>query len=90
MQQTLENAMNKPMLKSSIPLQSIADAQQAGLLQAYPQQKLVAQQLGGYVKDPDILGQIQRGFGQFVESGQLWAMLGGFVLGYMFAGLRRG
>lgn len=82
--------MNKPMLQSPLPLQSIADAQQAGLLQAYPPQQLVAQQLSGYVKDPDILGQIQKGFGQFVESGQLWAMIGGFVLGYMFAGLRRG
>lgn len=90
MQQTLNNAMNKSMIQSPLPLQSIADAQQTGLLQAYPQQKLVAQQLSGYVEDPDILGQIQDGFGNFVESGQLWAMIGGFVLGYMFAGLRRG
>lgn len=80
--------MNKPMPQSPLPLQSIADAQQAGLLQAHSQQEFVAQV--GYVEDPDVLGQIQRGFGQFVESGQLWAMIGGFVLGYMFAGLRRG
>jgi hypothetical protein len=88
MQQTLINARNKSMSQSPFPLQSIAAAQQAGLLQANPQQEFIAQV--GYVEDPDVLGQIQRGFSHFVESGQLWAMIGGLVLGYMFAGLRRG
>ncbi|AFY40106.1 hypothetical protein Lepto7376_3966 [[Leptolyngbya] sp. PCC 7376] len=73
------------------PLQSIADAQQAGLIETLPQPQLViGQQLSGYVEDPDVLGQIQTGLTNFVESGQLWAMIGGFILGYMFAGLRRG
>ncbi|MGB2926877.1 MAG: hypothetical protein WBB82_16375 [Limnothrix sp.] len=78
--------MNSPSLPS---LQSIPAAQQAGFLQTSPQQPVIAQ-VTGYVEDPDVLGGIQTGFSNFVESGQLWAMLGGFVLGYMFAGLRRG
>ncbi|MBV5261090.1 hypothetical protein FLX56_21990 [Synechococcus moorigangaii CMS01] len=43
-----------------------------------------------YVEDPDVLGQIRDGFQNFVDSGQLWAMILGFVLGYWFSGLRRG
>lgn len=73
------------------PLTSISAAQQAGLLETLPQPELVIGQSNiGYVEDPDVLGQIQTGLTNFVESGQLWAMIGGFVLGYMFAGLRRG
>ncbi len=73
------------------PLTSIPAAQQAGLIETLPQPELViGQQLSGYVEDPDVLGQIQTGLTNFVESGQLWAMIGGFILGYMFAGLRRG
>ncbi|BAW96336.1 hypothetical protein NIES970_12620 [[Synechococcus] sp. NIES-970] len=52
------------------------------------QQIIIAQV--GYVEDPDVLGQIRDGFQNFVDSGQLWAMILGFVLGYWFSGLRRG
>lgn len=73
------------------PLHSITDAQQVGLLETLPQSQRVIGQVTGYVEDPDVLGQIQTGLTKFVESGQLWAMIGGFVLGYMFAGfLKRG
>lgn len=72
------------------PLHSITDAQQVGLLETLPQPQQVIGQLNGYVEDPDVLGQIQTGLTNFVESGQLWAMIGGFILGYLFAGLRRG
>ncbi|ANV83254.1 hypothetical protein AWQ21_01945 [Picosynechococcus sp. PCC 7003] len=44
----------------------------------------------GYVEDPDILGQIRDGFQNFVDSGQMWALILGFVLGYWFSGIRRG
>ena len=33
--------------------------------------------------DQDILGDIQTGFQGFVESGQIWALLIGLVLGYL-------
>jgi hypothetical protein len=72
-----------------LPLYSIQDAQQAGLLQSLPHSPLVLQEIG-YVRDPNVLGQIQDGWANFVESGQIYAMIGGFVLGYMFSGLRRG
>ncbi len=35
----------------------------------------------------DILGDMQGAFGAFVESGQLWALLIGVVIGYIFKSL---
>ncbi len=35
----------------------------------------------------DILGDIQKAFNHFVQSGQVWALLIGIVLGYMFRAL---
>ncbi|NJN30544.1 MAG: hypothetical protein HC824_09020 [Synechococcales cyanobacterium RM1_1_8] len=37
--------------------------------------------------DQDILGDITTAFRGFVDSGQFWAMLIGFVIGYVFKGL---
>lgn len=36
------------------------------------------------VRDPDVLGQMQAAFNNFIESGQVWALLIGLVLGYLF------
>lgn len=36
------------------------------------------------VKDPDVLEQIQNAFNGFVESGQVWALVIGLLVGYMF------
>ncbi|QCS49012.1 hypothetical protein FEK30_05935 [Picosynechococcus sp. PCC 11901] len=63
--------------KSPVPLPSVAS-----------EQIVIAQT--GYVEDPDILGQIRDGFQNFVDSGQMWALILGFVLGYWFSGIRRG
>lgn len=41
------------------------------------------------VSDPDVLGQIQSGFQNFVESGQMWAMIIGIVLGYAIRSILR-
>ncbi len=37
--------------------------------------------------DQDILGDMTGAWGRFVDSGQLWAMLIGFVIGYIFKSL---
>ncbi len=37
--------------------------------------------------DQDILGDMNGAFAHFVESGQVWALLIGFVLGYIFKSL---
>lgn len=42
------------------------------------------------VEDPDVVGQMQRAFQGFVESGQLWALIIGFVLGFGFKSLLPG
>ncbi len=36
------------------------------------------------VEDPDLLGQIQDTWNNFVKSGQVWALLIGIVIGYFF------
>ena len=39
------------------------------------------------VTDPNILGQMQKAFSHFVQSGQVWALLIGVVIGYLFRNL---
>lgn len=39
------------------------------------------------VTDPDVLGQMQRAFKNFIESGQVWALIIGLVVGYGFRSL---
>lgn len=50
----------------------------SGLWPALDTPWLLAQAVG----DPDVLGQIQSGFQNFIESGQVWAMVIGIVIGY--------
>jgi len=38
------------------------------------------------VEDPDVLGQMQDAWNNFVSSGQIWALLLGIIVGYMFRG----
>ncbi len=39
--------------------------------------------------DQDVLGDIKTGFDNFIESGQVWALLIGLVVGYVIRGLTR-
>lgn len=39
------------------------------------------------VSDPNVLGQIQAAFQNFIASGQVWAMAIGIVLGYAIKSL---
>lgn len=45
--------------------------------------ELLAQAVG----DPNVLGQIQAAFQNFIASGQIWAMAIGIVLGYAIRSL---
>lgn len=36
------------------------------------------------VKDPQLFNQVQSAWGNFVESGQIWALLIGLFVGYWF------
>ena len=38
------------------------------------------------IEDPDILGQIQDAWFNFIDSGQVWALLIGMFFGYTFKG----
>ncbi|MGF1673310.1 MAG: hypothetical protein ACFCUV_06410 [Rivularia sp. (in: cyanobacteria)] len=39
------------------------------------------------ISDPDLLGQFQKAFNNFVETGQVWALLIGLVVGYLIRNL---
>lgn len=43
---------------------------------------LLAQQ----VTDPDLLGNFQKAFNNFIQTGQAWALLIGLIIGYMIRG----
>ncbi|HEY9907269.1 MAG TPA: hypothetical protein V6D18_06630 [Thermosynechococcaceae cyanobacterium] len=32
----------------------------------------------------DLMGDVQRSFNNFVKTGQIWALLVGFIMGYIF------
>ncbi|MBD2664141.1 hypothetical protein B6N60_03767 [Richelia sinica FACHB-800] len=36
------------------------------------------------IQDPDLLGQMQSAWNNFVKTGQVWALLIGMFIGYMF------
>jgi hypothetical protein len=40
--------------------------------------------IGAIEKDVDVIAQMQDAFNNFIESGQVWALLIGFALGYIF------
>ncbi|MCA2629328.1 MULTISPECIES: hypothetical protein [unclassified Microcystis] len=37
-------------------------------------------------QDVDVIGNLQKSFSNFVKTGQAWALLIGFIVGYMFRG----
>ncbi|BAZ29163.1 hypothetical protein NIES4074_16010 [Cylindrospermum sp. NIES-4074] len=39
------------------------------------------------VSDPDLIGQIQKAWNNFVQTGQIWALLIGLVIGYILRNL---
>ena len=46
----------------------------------------VSNLLAQNIEDPDILGQIQDAWYNFIDSGQVWALLIGTFFGYTFKG----
>jgi len=42
--------------------------------------------LAQVIEDPDILGQIQDAWYNFIDSGQVWALVIGMFFGYTFKG----
>lgn len=43
--------------------------------------------LAQQVSDPDILGQISNWWSNFIKSGQVWALIIGLTIGYVFRGM---
>ncbi|MEB3181713.1 MAG: hypothetical protein VKL59_22175 [Nostocaceae cyanobacterium] len=39
------------------------------------------------VSDPDLVGSFQRGFSHFVQTGQIWALLIGIIIGWILRNL---
>ena len=56
-----------------------------GLYTQY-RQELLAQDVGA-IKEVDVIADMQAWWNNFIDSGQIWALGIGLVLGYMFKGL---
>ncbi|MEH2066104.1 MAG: hypothetical protein V7K50_28230 [Nostoc sp.] len=39
------------------------------------------------ITDPNVLGQIEKAWNHFIQTGQVWALLIGLVIGYMIRNL---
>ncbi|MBG1242719.1 hypothetical protein [Nostoc sp. NZL] len=39
------------------------------------------------ITDPDLMGQMQKSWNHFIQTGQVWALLIGLVIGYMIRNL---
>ncbi|MDJ0633348.1 MAG: hypothetical protein QNJ34_09190 [Xenococcaceae cyanobacterium MO_188.B29] len=39
------------------------------------------------IEDPDVIGQMQDAWNNFIETGQVWALLIGIFFGYLFKSL---
>lgn len=38
------------------------------------------------IPDPDLFGRVQRAWAHFIQTGQIWAMIIGLILGYAIKG----
>ncbi|MBP0018264.1 MAG: hypothetical protein J7647_12050 [Cyanobacteria bacterium SBLK] len=43
--------------------------------------------LAQQISDPNVIGQMQDAFNNFIVSGQVWALAIGFIIGYVVRGL---
>ncbi|YAF93880.1 MAG: hypothetical protein AB3A66_14720 [Nodularia sp. CChRGM 3473] len=43
--------------------------------------------LAQHITDPDLMGQIQQSWNNFVQTGQVWALLIGLIVGYILRNL---
>ncbi|MGP1371699.1 MAG: hypothetical protein ACTS3T_02640 [Almyronema sp.] len=67
-----------------LPPDAIALEQSSGLASTtfMPESVVIAQQF-----DQDILGELGSAFNTFYESGQIWALIIGIVIGYLIRGM---
>ncbi len=73
----MESLLN-PLLNSQL-IPAIIEIHHSYLL---PVSSLLAQS----IEDPDIIGQMQDAWYNFIDSGQVWALLIGMFFGYTFKG----
>lgn len=53
----------------------------------FPQLSLDGIFLAQQISDPNVIGQMQEAFNNFIVSGQVWALAIGFIIGYVVRGL---
>ncbi|MFH7244800.1 MAG: hypothetical protein ACHWZW_18350 [Spirulina sp.] len=70
-----------PQVQFFVPLDS-ASLATVSVSSVVPQSMVLAQQF-----DQDILGDMGKLWNTFIESGQVWALIIGIVIGYMVRGL---
>ena len=79
-----------PSPPSDIPIQLLSpDLAEEMMLAEEIHQEATPVLLAQQQFDQDVLGDINEGFSNFIESGQVWALLIGLILGYFIRGLTR-
>ncbi|MCC5637924.1 hypothetical protein LC593_19200 [Nostoc sp. CHAB 5844] len=43
--------------------------------------------LAQQITDPNLIGQVQKAWNHFIQTGQIWALLIGLVIGWLFRNL---
>ncbi|MBU7586404.1 MAG: hypothetical protein KAF91_26670 [Nostoc sp. TH1S01] len=43
--------------------------------------------LAQQISDPNLMGQVQKAWNHFIQTGQVWALLVGLVIGWLFRNL---
>jgi hypothetical protein len=56
----------------------------------FPHISLDGMFLAQQVSDPNVIGQMQDAFNNFIASGQVWALIIGFIIGYVVRGMTAG
>ena len=69
-------------VQAFLPLASAVSLETASVSSVMPQSMVLAQQF-----DQDILGDMGKLWNTFIDSGQVWALIIGIVIGYMVRSL---
>lgn len=77
--------LSQTILPSSLsPIPLASESTDVGCCYSFPVSTQLAQVVIGQQFDQDVLGDIAKGWNNFVETGQIWALGIGIVLGYLF------
>ncbi|MGK7933606.1 MAG: hypothetical protein AB4041_19540 [Microcystaceae cyanobacterium] len=70
---------------TSLPLDGLVHVSWHDTVYALRDQSLeIGTILGQKIEDPQVLEKMQASWRKFIETGQVWALIIGFIIGYIF------